>query len=755
MTLRLKLITPFLILLIGLLGLTQYFWLPNYMDHLRSQARHSEMEYLKLLGTTITPDLISGDLAKVHSTLDNVLEARPELTDLTLKNSEGQVIYPLSLFDAGKSPGPNIIASPIITINETKGELIARIDFNALISPQIDYIKRIVLVFLAIILIILAFCIIFLFVMINRPLSKLAAAMTLISKGNYNVPLPSPTHDEIGAFITAFEKMKSTLQQREKDLVASRRRLETIINNAGEGIITTDSQGRVSGFNKSAEKIIGFSQDEATGKNITDRIKAVTQTNPELFFKNLLHEESKLPDHGKEVTVVGKNGEDIPVWISTAEVELDDGSLFVTALMDLRKLKQAEKELRRHRDHLEELVIEQTKDLMEAKDQAEAANRAKSEFLANMSHEIRTPLNGVLGMLQLLEEAISEKDIRSYIQIAINSGKGLMTIINDILDFSKIEANRIELRDGYFSLRELISSVINMFSLQAQEKDLKLSAEIQDDLPDAFLGDAGRIRQVLVNLVGNSLKFTSQGEVNVLVSKENKDEIPGAARLKFDVRDTGAGIPSQQIDGIFNAFTQIDGSYTRKFGGTGLGLSIVKRLVELMGGIIEVQSREGQGSTFTFYLSLKTVACIPIVEGGVEPEPREQKPQSLEVLVAEDNPVNQLFAEKALTRLGHEVTVVGNGKAALEKMTQRRFDLVFMDIQMPVMDGVEAAQAVRKGLAGEKNRDVPIIAMTAHTMKGDKEVFLNSGMNDYISKPVEMKELPEAIARVMSNKTEC
>ncbi|MFH1137426.1 MAG: ATP-binding protein [Pseudomonadota bacterium] len=752
MTLRLKLLAPFLILLAGLIAVVQFFWLPQYLGHLQKQSKAYEIEYLRLLGAAIVPDLLAGDLAKVYSTLDQVLATRREWGALELKNEDGVVVYPLTPLDLENIPAPSRVVSPIFYNNEKIGEIIVAVDFASVSSPQIEYIHNLVFIFLALFFVILVFCIIFLFVLVNRPLSKIAGAMNLISGGNYDVPLPTPTHDEIGEFVRAFETMKARLQQRERDLMASGRKLETIINNAGEGILTFDPQGAITGFNNAAEIIFGYSNQEIMGRNVSSLIPEKYRSGLDhRLEKTLLNRAADSRDHGREIVGLDKDGREIPLWVSAVEVELEGAPMFVVAVMDLRELKQVEEELRQHRDNLEELVVEQTRDLLQAKEQAEAANKAKSEFLANMSHEIRTPLNGVLGMLQLLQESNQDGSLGEYIEIAINSGKGLLAVINDILDFSKIEAQRIEFNESYFSLRALLASIMDMFLFQAEEKGLELRTRVSENLPDLFLGDAGRIRQVLVNLVGNSLKFTSRGEVGLDVSRDQEQPPdPGVMSLRFAVRDTGSGIPADKIDRIFEMFTQIDGSYTRRFGGTGLGLSIVKRLVELMDGEIKVESREGLGSTFTFNLKLKYSCSMPLArEAPPTPDPPSRP---LKILVAEDNPVNQLFAEKTLKKMGHEVTVASNGRLALEELQGKRFDLVFMDIQMPVLDGVMTARAIRDGAAGLDNREITIIAMTAHTMKGDKEAFLEAGLDDYIPKPIEKNELSAAIARAVERK---
>jgi PAS domain S-box-containing protein len=524
---------------------------------------------------------------------------------------------------------------------------------------------------------------------------------------------------------------------------------------AQDGIIMIDSDARVTVWNDAAERMFGYSRDEAEGRPLYSLIL------PEDYEPGFMEGFGQFrmsgdgPFIGTAQQVLGqrKDGTQIPVELSASAVKIRERWHAVGILRDITERLKVDEALWKAKEETEAANDELQRSVERANrlaDEAAVANASKSEFLANMSHEIRTPMNGIIGMTGLLLDTRLEDDQREYADTVRSCADSLLTIINDILDFSKIEAGKLDLEALDFDLAGTIGDTIDVLAIRARQKGLDLVFRIDPSVPAMLRGDPGRLRQVLTNLIGNAIKFTAHGEVALGVTLEAQE--PEHAVLRFVVRDTGIGIPAGKVDQLFQPFTQVDASTTRRFGGTGLGLSISRRLAGMMGGTIGVESEEGVGSRFWFTARFERQpeeraaanAGAPRVAGHAVADAQRRK---LRLLLAEDNITNQKVAIKVLEKMGHRVDAVANGVEAIKALRTMPYDLVFMDVQMPEMDGLEATRRIRDPETGARDPRIPIVAMTAHAMKGDRERCLEAGMDDYVSKPISPQHVANAIAR--------
>lgn len=513
------------------------------------------------------------------------------------------------------------------------------------------------------------------------------------------------------------------------------RHLAAIVESSNDAIIGMDLAGRILSWNAGAERFYGYRTAEMLGRPVAELAPSERKEEVERLF-----EAARQGRIVSQVETVRRRKDGDLVDVSLNVSPICDATGRIAGLSCIARDITARKRLRR--------------ELVAARREAEAANHAKSEFLANMSHEIRNPINAILGLTRLVlsDAGLSEKQVQR-LSMVLESSESLLGIVGDILDYSKIEAGKLELDSRAFALRRLLGAVIEEQRVAAEHKGLSLTLGVDPAVPDRLRGDPQRLRQVLVNLIGNALKFTDVGLVRVKVALAT----PGVARpgksavtLAVSVSDTGIGIAPAARKRIFDSFVQADSGLTKRYAGSGLGLAICRQLTELMGGAISVESELGRGSTFRF-TAVCSLAAGPEREmpNGLVGEPADAALPPLSILLAEDNRINQLFTVDLLTSHGHTVVVAASGAEVLEKLCGARFDLVLMDVQMPVMDGVAATKAIRGHAAGLFDPAIPIIGLSAYAMTGDRERFMGAGMDDYLTKPVRFEDFFQAIRRTV------
>lgn len=513
------------------------------------------------------------------------------------------------------------------------------------------------------------------------------------------------------------ELQNEELKRVQEELEDARSRYFDLYDLAPVGYCTLSDRGLILEANLAAAALLGTARSSLSGNSLTRFIFTEDQDMYYLHRRKLF--ENGLPQ-ATELRMVKNDG--TVFWAHLEAViahDLSGSALCRVVLSDITGMKNSEQELR------------------QAKEAAEMADFAKSQFLANMSHEIRTPLNGVMGTLQVLEMTNPTEEQKKFIAVSKISSEALLAVVNNILDYSKIEAGRMKLEKIPFSLKKVVEDASGLFQLTAAEKGLVMETFIDGNAPGILIGDPFRLRQILSNLIGNAVKYTSEGRIDVIVEKIKSLE-DRKVLLKFTVMDSGIGIPEDQTGILFNSFTQVDHSNTREFGGTGLGLAISKNLVEMMSGQIWVESKVGEGSRFCFTSILESSGEGEYrIVSSEKNKPGMEQGEALRILLAEDDLVSRMVVEKFSEEKGWKVIFASNGEEAIDLLKKMQFDVILMDILMPVMDGFTATRIIRQ-MDGSKN--TPIIAITAYALKEDRGRCIDAGMDDYLAKPIDAEE---------------
>jgi PAS domain S-box-containing protein len=528
----------------------------------------------------------------------------------------------------------------------------------------------------------------------------------------------------------------SEREQVEQHLRLSESKLSSIFKSVPEAIVVADAKGNIVQCNDATAVIFDYPMQDLMGQKLTLLMVDHDRNQHDQYMDNYLRTGKKgLMNQPRVLKGRRRDGSVFPVRLTISETRLDAGHFFVGVMQDYSAIQSAQ-----------DLLVE-------AKVKAEQANRMRGEFLANMSHEIRTPMNGIVGMTELALDTTSPELQKEYLTLARDSANHLLQIINEILDFSKIEAKALELELLEVSPAQLIRHTARSLEQLASAKGIELRVETAHDVPDLLWMDPVRMRQVLTNLIGNAIKFTSHGSVTVKTELMTVVDAK-TLLLRISIIDTGMGFEPERTEALFSPFTQADGSVTRSFGGTGLGLAITRSLLQLMGGFIQAEGRPGQGATFVATLPVQRV-LMPTVAAVVPPNDsppvrdHEAPALPLSVLLVEDHEINRKLAEIMLQRLGYRCTLAEDGQQALDRLAQERFDVVLMDVMMPVMDGLSALRQLR-ALEAQGRARTPVLMVTAHAMTGDRERFIASGADGYVSKPMSQVGLKKEIEATLA-----
>ena len=722
----------------------------NYLYDSNEKALINRAQTTASLFATTTKDaIISTDLASLESAIAEILKnsgivyARILDQNATILAQGGKQTYLQANFQQDENlEHVQDQVFDVYTAVEESGFYLGRIELGfsvESISRVLTQAKQQAISIAAIEILLVALFSFILGSYLTRQLAQLRNAATHITEAGAGKQIPIHGHDEIADTIHCFNHMSQHLEKTHQELRQALQvsqiqtekantqhiRLQTIVDNMLDALITIDAKGMIQSFNPAAEGIFGYSSDEVLGKNISLLTPEPIRSQHDKFIKNYIEtREGKVIGRGREVEGVNKSGERVPLHLSLSPIHINGEYLFVGMLHDIRHRKAYEASLKK------------------AKIQAEQASYAKSRFVATMSHEIRTPLNALLGMGELLSDTPLNETQKTYLSTMQSSGNALRGIIDNVLDLSKIEAGMLKLEPEWQPLPLLLEECQQLFRSSAEQKNIILQLDVSKQRVETVYVDAQRLKQVLINLLGNALKFTQQGSIT-LSCKDGEVSASGVASIHFSVKDTGIGIPKEAQTHLFEEFTQADNSSSRVHGGTGLGLNISNRLVKMMGGEIHVDSEAGKGSCFYFNVQLPTLKTIK-PQKAQSNETSKAIFRSLNILLAEDSQANQMFFQALLSAAGHQVHLAENGLEAVAAVKKEVFDVILMDVMMPHMNGLEATKIIRTSQGIYAN--VPIIALTASTLQSEQDDCFAAGMNAYLTKPLKKQVLLDTLA---------
>lgn len=706
---------------------------------------------------------VAGDGTVPQQHLTQVLDTRRGVIKRKKSTSEIVAVYPISLQQQAQGLRPT-----------RSGLLVIRYNLDSTLSSLENSVIHSTLISAGVVLFMfLGVGIVVHFVFTTR-VQRIVNAVISYGQGDHNVRIGLSGRDELSLISDTFDNVADQMQNARNELLKVQDRLvevnqnlqekealvRSVVDTVLDGIVTIDAVGKIITFNPAAERIFGYQPDEVIGKNVKILMPSPYQENHDQYLSNYIETgNAKVIGLGREVSGQRKDGSIFPLGLSLSEMEIEGHRMFTGIVRDVSERVRAQNEMKANQELLQKQADE-LRDLAElnalSRDQAESATNAKSEFLANMSHEIRTPMNAIIGLTHLMLNTSLDDKQADYLQKIDLSAKGLLNIINDILDFSKVEAGKLDLEEIPFDLAEVLHKLNTLIGLQAEEKGLDIRFVISPGVPRYLIGDPLRIGQVLLNIAGNAVKFTETGSIEIeLEAKGVNSDDDEHLTILFSVHDTGMGLSREQSEKLFQAFSQADGSTTRKFGGTGLGLMISKRLIELMGGEIGVKSTPGEGSTFFFEITfsgveelgeLKASDIHDIARNPFTPTSgqNECSLSGVRILLVDDNEINQQVAGEILTLAGAHVSIVMNGAQAVNAIMDASspFDIVLMDLQMPVMDGYEATRRIRENHDADA---LPILSMTAHAFQDERERCVAAGMQGHIAKPVD----PESVLKTI------